>query len=164
MYWVIGMMGTGKSTVAALAAKRLSVPFYDTDQMVVAAAGRPISDIWSERGEQGFRALERAAVADVPMSRGVAAAGGGAPLDRSNAERMAAGESVVWLRCELPELVSRLAGDGERPLLGRNPASVLGSLLEERSAVYSAVSTTQIDTTHLTPDEVGETLVSLWNA
>lgn len=162
--WLVGMMGSGKSTVGERAASRLLVPFYDTDRVVVEMAERPIAEIWEEHGEEAFRDLERRAVASVPGSGFIAAAGGGAVLDPSNQDLMSRGRPVVWLRASPDALAARLAGDGSRPLLSGEgtPEARLASLLETRKEVYTGIATDFIDTDGVDVDEIVTAVVELW--
>lgn len=162
--WLIGMMGSGKTTVGRQAAARVGVPFYDTDQMVVEIAHMPISAIWESVGEQGFRELERRAVDHVPDSGFIAAAGGGAVIDERNRAHMAKNGAVVWLRCEPEVLAGRVGGDGSRPLLSSNssPEDLLAELLEERSALYSDTATDVIDTGDLDIEQVVSAVIDIW--
>jgi shikimate kinase len=95
--WLVGMVGSGKSTVGTAAAQILGVPFFDTDSMVEASAGRGIPEPWGSDGEREFRDLERVAVSSVPKGRCIAAAGGGAVIDPLNRQRMS-GDRVIWLQ------------------------------------------------------------------
>jgi shikimate kinase len=108
--WLIGMMGSGKSTIGAIAAERLGLQFFDTDRMIVARSGVSIPEIWEEMGEQMFRDMEREAVAAVPLERSLAAAGGGAVLDPANRAVIASSPPVVWLRA----LPAEIAGAPRR--------------------------------------------------
>lgn len=162
--WLIGMMGSGKTTVGRLAASRLGVAFYDTDEMVVESAKMPISDIWDQAGEEQFRELERAAVARIPVSGFIAAAGGGAVLDPSNRVHISAGGPVVWLRCDPVTLARRLQDDGTRPLLtDEGPTDeLLGTILERRDEIYASVATDTIDTDGRDVDEVVAAVIDIW--
>ncbi|MGH3651046.1 MAG: shikimate kinase [Acidimicrobiia bacterium] len=146
--WLIGMMGSGKTTVGVEVAARVGWAFYDTDRMVTEMTGRSIPSIWADVGEAGFRELERRAVAAVPASECVAAAGGGSVLDPDNREKMAHGGPVVWLRCSPSKLAARLQPGDERPLLDRDrpTADVLAEMMGQRSEVYASVATHIVDT------------------
>ncbi|MFD5348025.1 shikimate kinase, partial [Streptomyces anulatus] len=87
---LVGPMGVGKSTVGELLAARLGTTYRDTDADVVAAAGKPIAEIFYDEGEEHFRALERRAVeAAVAGHTGVLSLGGGAVLDAATRELLA---------------------------------------------------------------------------
>lgn len=151
---LVGPMGAGKSTVAALLATAYGVTARDTDADVEAAEGRSISDIFVDSGEARFRELERAAVAEALAGHdGVLALGGGAVLDASTRELLA-GHPVVFLRVGLGDAVKRVGLGAGRPLLLGNVRATIKALLDERNPVYEAVATHVVDTADRTPEEV----------
>lgn len=160
--WLIGMMGSGKSSAGPRAAEELGVAFYDTDDMVVDLAGRSITEIWEDSGEAEFRALERVAVASVPEGC-LAAAGGGAVLDEVNREVMAASTPVIWLRGAPSHLAARLGAGSDRPLLEPSHATEdrLAAILRDRISVYEATATHIVDTDDLTVEEVAREVVAI---
>ena len=114
---LVGPMGAGKSTVAALLADAWGVTARDTDADIEALEGRSISDIFVESGEAHFRDLERKAVAEALATHdGVLALGGGAVLDPATRELLA-GHTVVFLRVGLSDAVKRVGLGSARPLL-----------------------------------------------
>ncbi|MFC5011634.1 shikimate kinase [Nocardioides plantarum] len=151
---LVGPMGAGKSTVAALLAERLGVRARDTDADVEAAEQRTISDIFVDSGEAHFRALERAAVAEALAGHdGVLSLGGGAVLDEST-QALLAGHRVVFLRVGLAEAVKRVGLGAGRPLLFGNVRAQIKTTLETRAPIYESVATLVIDTDETSPDEV----------
>jgi shikimate kinase len=153
---LVGPMGAGKTTVAALLAEAWGVPARDTDRDVEAAEGRPISDIFVDDGEQHFRSLERAAVrAALESHDGVLALGGGAVLDPATREALA-GHTVVFLRVGLADAVKRVGLGGARPLLLGNVRGTLKKLLDERTPVYESVASVVVDTDGREPGEVAD--------
>jgi shikimate kinase len=147
---LVGLMGAGKTSVGRTCAKRLSRPLLDTDELVVAATGRAIPDIFAEEGEGAFRALERQAVADACASPepAVIACGGGAVLDPVNRAALRQRCCVVWLRAPVATLAGRVGGGGGRPLLaGPVPPEVtLGRLADLRAPSYEAAAHVVLDT------------------
>ena len=137
---LVGLSGSGKSTVGRRLAERLARPFVDTDDLIVQRAGMPIPQLFAERGEPAFRAIERDAVLDaldgVPA---VIATGGGAPVDPENRRHLWEGNLVVWLDAPVEILVDRVgaAGDG-RPLLAGGAAERLAALRAERAPIYAS--------------------------
>jgi shikimate kinase len=151
---LVGPMGAGKSTVAALLGEAWGLPVRDTDADIEAGQGRTISDIFVESGEDHFRALEAVAVADALATHdGVLALGGGAVLDPRTRELLA-GHRVVFLRVGLSEAVKRVGLGVGRPLLLGNVRSRIKALLDERTPVYESVATLVVDTDERTPAEV----------
>lgn len=151
---LVGPMGAGKSTVAALLGAAWGVPVRDTDQDVERAEDRPIADIFVESGEGHFRALEARAVAEALTSHdGVLALGGGALLDQGTRDLLR-GHTVVFLRVGLSDAVSRVGLGVGRPLLLGNVRGRIKQLLDERTPVYESVATAVVDTDGRTPEEV----------
>lgn len=158
------MMGSGKSTIGAIAADRLGLEFFDTDRMIVERSGVSIPEIWEELGEQMFRDMEREVVAAVPLERSLAAAGGGAVLDPANRAVITSSPPVVWLRARPETLARRVRTAGDRPLLD-SPMRLqerLGEILERRARVYDEVATHHIDTDDLTIEDTADRMVTLW--
>ena len=172
---LIGAPGAGKTTVGAALAARLGVGFADTDAIVEAAAGKPVSDIFITDGEQEFRRLERAAVAaalaaadEAPRDDLVEAAadlrviglGGGAVMDEQTQARLA-GPRVVYLETGFAELAKRVGLDRARPLLiGTNPRAQLRALLEQRLPVYEGLAWLTVRTDGRDPDEIAAEIVA----
>ena len=153
---LVGPMGAGKSTVGRLLAERWDVPFADTDDVVESAEGRSVSDIFVDSGEEHFRALERAAVAQALAGHpGVLALGGGAVMSQETRATLA-GHAVVFLRVGLSDAAARVGLGTSRPLLLGNVRGTMKALLDERTPVYESVSTGSVDTDGLTPDEVAD--------
>jgi len=156
---LVGLMGAGKSTVGALLADALGRPFVDTDDVIEATAGRTVAELFADGGEEAFRDLERAAVADVCASPDplVIACGGGAVLDADNRRVLARSGVVVWLRAAPARLAARVGADDARPLLATgSTVDTLERLAQVRAAAYEAVADAAVDTDELAPDEVAE--------
>lgn len=156
---LVGLMGAGKTTVGERLAARLDRPFVDTDELLVATAGRTVPELFADVGESGFRALERTAVADACSSPQplVIACGGGAVLDPENRRTMSGAGVVVWLRATPQHLAERVGDDDGRPLLaGPGALDTLERLAQVRAPSYEAASDVVVDTDGLAPDAVAE--------
>ncbi|MFG2719945.1 shikimate kinase [Streptomyces sp. NPDC048416] len=152
-------MGSGKSTVGALLAERLGVPYRDTDADIVAAEGRPIADIFIEDGEPYFRALERDAVrAAIAGHTGVLALGGGAILD-AGTRTLLAPHPVVYLSMDVEEAVRRVGLNAARPLLAVNPRRQWRELMDARRHLYTEVARAVVATDGRTPEEVAQAVL-----
>lgn len=152
-------MGVGKSTVGRLLAERLGVGYRDTDDDIVAAQGRAVSDIFVEDGEPAFRALEKEAVRQALASHdGVLALGGGAVLD-PDTRALLAGERVVYLSMDVEEAVRRTGLGAARPLLAVNPRKQWRELMEARRHLYEETATAVVPTDGRTPDEVADAVL-----
>jgi shikimate kinase len=151
---LVGVMGAGKSTVGSRLAEALGVPLRDTDDDIVAGAGKPISDIFVDDGEDHFRGLERAAVAHALNTfDGVLAVGGGAILAEET-RRALKEHRVVYLEVGLADAVSRVGLGAGRPLLAINPRATLRHLLDLRRPLYEEVATFVVPTDGRTPDDI----------
>jgi shikimate kinase len=159
-----GFMGTGKSTVGRLLARRLGWPFVDTDALIESRHGS-IPSIFAEHGEARFRELEREISEALAARHGtVVATGGRLLLDDDNEAVLGASGIIVCLSASVDELVARLAGEAEgRPLLrGDDPAARIRDLLAERAAGYGRFP--QVVTDHRTPEEVADAVLALVEA
>lgn len=152
---LIGPPGAGKTTVGTMLAARLRVGFTDTDAIIEAAAGKPVSDIFVQDGEAEFRRLERAAVAvALAGGDGVVGLGGGAVMDPQT-QAMLGGQRVVYLETGFGELAKRVGLDRPRPLLiGTNPRAQLKTLLEVRLPVYDKLAWITVGTDGREPGEI----------
>lgn len=125
-----GMMGSGKSTVAAILGRLLGRRVVSLDREIARAAGKPIPALFAEDGEPAFRALERAAVASLPAGV-VADLGGGAFCDPASAARLLAVARVVFLDVSAREAARRIGAGEGRPL-----AASWEALLARRLPLY----------------------------
>jgi shikimate kinase len=158
---LVGPMGVGKTTVGELLARRLGTVCRDTDQDIVVSAGRPISEIFLDEGEEHFRALERAAVRTALAEHtGVLALGGGAVLS-AETRALLAGAPVVFLDMDVAEAVKRVGLDAPRPLLMLNPRKQWRELMDERRPLYTEVARAVVSTENRTPDEVAEEILDV---
>jgi shikimate kinase len=151
---IVGPPGAGKTTVGRLLAQQLDLPFRDTDADIEATAGKPISEIFVDDGEEHFRALERAAVARALEEHdGVLSLGGGAVLSEQTRELLK-DRHVVFLNVGLGDAAKRVGLSRDRPVLALNPRASLHKLMEERLPLYLEVATVEILTDGKTPEQV----------
>lgn len=156
---LVGPPGSGKSTIAALLAKRLGVRHRDTDTDIEAGAGKPISDIFVDQGEPHFRKLEREAIAAALEGDGeVLSLGGGAILDAATRADLA-GHTVVFLDVSLGEAAKRVGLSVARPLLLGNVRTQLRNLMEARRPLYGEVAKQTVLTDGKTPDEIADEIL-----
>ena len=160
---LVGLMGSGKTSVGKRLARRLGLPFTDADAEIVRAAGCSIADIFELYGEAEFRSGERRVIERL-LSQGaqVLATGGGAFMDPETRARIGKTGVSVWLRADLNVLVRRIGRRTGRPLLaGGDPKDILGKLMAQRNDVYALADVT-VDTgeesTEATVDRVLEGL------
>ncbi len=151
---LIGLRGSGKTTLGRALAERLDYAFYDSDAEIERIAGRSIRQIFAEQGEGAFRRMEESVIADLLQHRrAVLALGGGAILSPATRERLAAMARVFFLDARLDTLVRRIESDeatpGQRPPLTGHTRLLdeLNELYAERSVLYRSVGDDRIDTT-----------------
>jgi len=146
---LVGLPGTGKSSVGTRLAGRLSVPFADSDRLVSQLAGRSVAQIFAADGEAEFRRLEAVVVLEALAGfDGVLALGGGAvTTERVRTGLARSGVPVVLLTAAVPELLSRLGrSPNPRPLLAGDPAGRLATLATERDELYRGLCTITVET------------------
>ena len=140
---LIGLSGTGKSSVGRLLARKLRWRFIDTDSEIERQEERRISQIFQDMGEEYFRDLERRVVRDICAQRHyVISTGGGAILDPDNRAAMRAGNLVIWLRATPETILERLKWSVHtRPLLkAPDPLARIRAMADERQQDYSQAS------------------------
>ena len=162
--WLVGMMGSGKSSVGRALATMSGVPFVDTDQLVEVALGMSVADVWDQHGEEAFRDAEQSVIEEIGVTQAVVAAGGGAVIRPVNVETMRRSGVVVWLTAEPGELARRVGSEAGRPLLRAvRRETTLAELLAERSTSYQAAAHHTVATDGRTIDEVAEEVEHLWS-
>ncbi len=135
---LVGLMGAGKSTVGRRLANALGVKFCDADDEIVIAAGRPIPDIFAERGEEEFRAGERRVIARLLDGEPhILATGGGAFMNPLTRILMREKAATIWLRADLETLLHRVARRNDRPLLqNTDQRKTMEKLISIRYPIY----------------------------
>jgi shikimate kinase len=162
---LVGMPGSGKSSVGRRLAQRIGLNFVDADAKIEEAAnGMSIADIFAKHGEPEFRSLEARVISRLlDQGQTVVATGGGAFMNADTRERVRESGISVWLKAELDVLLRRVKRKNDRPLLrGDNPELVLKRLLAEREPTYAKANITVIsrDVPH---DEVVDTIIEALN-
>lgn len=153
---LVGLMGSGKSTVGRLAAQSLGFEFLDTDHLIALRTGRSIPAIFASEGEEGFRQHETEALRSLTGRQHlVIATGGGIVTQPANIPLLRQLGLVVWLDAGHRALYRRIRHSQDRPLLrNENPAETLRCLAEARQPLYEAASDLKISTDDLEPGEV----------
>jgi shikimate kinase len=145
---LVGLPGSGKSTVGRSLARRLNVPFSDSDQAIEQRIGCSIREFFEREGEGRFRDLEQEVLAELAASGGrVLATGGGAVLREANRATLRTAGHVLYLRSTPEELWRRLRHDSQRPLLQvSDPQARMRQLYAERDPLYRETAHFVIET------------------
>jgi shikimate kinase len=155
-------MGSGKTTVARIAADRLGRQVIDSDAVIEKLTGRTVREIFADDGEAAFRSFETAALLEAlasPEPAVIAAAGGVVLREENRRALKEANARVVWL-CAKPELlVERVTSSGHRPLLDDDPAGTLQRMYDTRQELYREVADAIVLVDHRSPGEVAEAVL-----
>jgi len=147
--FLVGMPGSGKSTIGKALAKALNRPFIDLDLAIEERCGVAIPVIFEIEGEQGFRKRETQVLQEVTANQAasVVATGGGAVLAEQNRELIGQRGIAVYLKAPIDELLRRTSRDRNRPLLVTDdPKARLHALFEQRSPIYDALADIVLET------------------
>ena len=152
---LVGMPGSGKSTIGRRLAKVMGVPLLDTDVQIVETTGRTVADIFQSDGEQEFRRIEEDVVrAALSEHDGIVSLGGGA-ITSAGVREALAGHTVVYLEIGAAEGIRRTTGGAVRPLLaGGDPAERYRKLMSERVPLYRRAATMRVNTNRRNPAAV----------
>ena len=153
---MIGMMGSGKTSVGTALARQLSVPFIDSDHEIERAASRSIAEIFTRDGETFFRARESQVLARLLDGQAaILSTGGGAWLNEENRKLVSQKAVSVWLSAELDLLWTRVRHKNTRPLLQtRDPKATLAELLRARAPLYALADLTVAAEPQLSIDQM----------
>jgi len=151
---LVGLMGSGKSTVGRRLANKLGLDFCDSDDEIERAAGCSVADIFELYGEQAFRDVEKKVIERLLSNDPfVLATGGGAYISPDVRQMVTDSAISIWLRADLDVLLERTGRNTNRPLLrNTNPRVILGKLINERHPIYETadivVDTSEVDLNH----------------
>ena len=160
---LVGMMGTGKTSVGRAIAEHLNIPFLDLDEEIERRAGKHVSEIFAEQGEGVFRLLESEALSDLvgrAASAFVLSTGGGVVTVARNRELLSEPTlDVVLLEAPIDELLERLPTDDGRPLLRGDRREALESLWLSREDHYRRTARVIVQTEGLSVEEVARSVL-----
>lgn len=145
---LVGLPGSGKSTVGRHLARRLDLPFFDADAVIEQRLGSSIREFFDREGEEAFRDVEAEVIAELTAApAGVLSTGGGAVLRQANRQRLHDSGQVVYLHSSPEEVFRRLRHDVNRPLLQvADPLARLRALSAERDPLYRETAHFVIET------------------
>lgn len=162
---LIGLRGSGKTTVGRELARLLSCDHADTDERIAVQTGRSIADIFHEHGEEHFRCLEKQLVTELmKKTPRILSVGGGTVLDPDNVAVLRRAAQLVWLTAPPSVLWDRIRSDprsaADRPPLTRcGGRAGLAQLLIQREPIYRAAADLIVDTLNKTPHDVAREII-----
>ncbi|WIV18177.1 shikimate kinase [Paenibacillus polygoni] len=159
---LIGMMGTGKTTVSSILAQELGYTLIDIDNEIEVLEGCPIPILFQEKGESYFRQVESDTLCRVLKGTSqIVSTGGGSVLQAKNRELMKEAGWVIALTASAESIISRVSSNGDRPLLAGNIEERVKNIMKERKDAYSFADVT-VDTSELSPEEVVRHILTLY--
>jgi shikimate kinase len=159
---LLGMMGSGKSSVGRALSRHTGWAFVDNDALVERATGRTARELLAQEGEGAMRAAERAAL-DTALSLPppiIVASAAGTITEADARDAMRDRGLVVWLRAPAAVLAARAAGATHRPWLDEEPEAWFRHALREREPLFTEIADIHVDTAAASPDDAAEVIVS----
>lgn len=160
--YLIGFMGTGKSTVSGCLAKRLGYEEIDTDEWIVMSQGRSIPEIFDTEGEVYFRELETDLLRKMRQDKKVISCGGGMALRKENVSLMKQNGIIILLTAEPKTVLDRVKQDKNRPLLNGNMnTDYIRELMEKRNPYYKNAADIVVATDNRQPEEIADEIIQI---
>lgn len=156
---LIGMPGSGKSTIGTILAKLISYDFIDTDLLIQTSQCRSLQDIVDTEGHMALRKIEEKILLDLDCRKHVIATGGSAPYSQAAMNHLKSNGIVVFLDIDLPALQTRIHNFETRGLAKR-PDQTLADLFEERFGLYTKYADIKIDCNSLAKKEICAKIIS----
>ncbi len=166
MIWLVGMMGSGKSSVGAAVAAAGGLDHIDTDALIENRSDSTIARLFDSIGEPTFRLFESAVVKEIADTGGeaVVSTGGGVILDAQSVRRMRDSGCVVWLSAATAELAGRVGSGEGRPLIGDDTENSLDELLVKRAPLYREAAHHTVETAGRGIDDIAREVLELCHA
>ena len=163
--YLVGLMGSGKTTLGKILSKKLDKQFYDSDQVIEEKLGVDVPMIFEYEGEVGFREREKDILNElVGIQNIVLATGGGIILSKANRDLLAKNGIVIYLKSNQEDLILRMKNDKTRPLLkDGNIEEIIKTLCKEREPLYEEIADFEIMTKNKRIHEVLNEIISVIN-
>ena len=160
--FLIGFMGSGKSTIASYLAENFGMEIIDMDQLIVDREGMAIPDIFAQKGELYFRDVETSLLIEIQGEQNkVVSCGGGVVLREKNIQAMKKSGQVVLLNAKPETILERVKDDDNRPLLrGNKNVQFIRDMMEKRQPKYEAAADLVIHTDGKSADEICKEIIS----
>ena len=161
--YLVGLMGSGKTTLGKILSKKLDKIFYDSDQVIEEKLGVDVPMIFGYEGEAGFREREKDILNKlVGIQNIVLATGGGIILSKSNRDLLAKNGIVIYLKSNQKDLILRMKNDKTRPLLKNgNIEEIIKKLYKEREPLYEEIADFEIMTKNKRIHEIVNEIISV---
>jgi len=158
----LGMMGSGKSSIGFLVAKKLNLKFIDIDNIIEKEVGMKIADIFKDKGENYFRILEEKNTLKVlNFNNNVISLGGGAFMNNKIRKKVLSNNFSFWLNWNTETLLGRIKKNKKRPIAFNSSDTELISLIKDRSKIYSKAQI-KINCNNLTKSEIIEKILKIY--
>jgi len=163
--YLVGLMGSGKTTLGKILSKKLDKIFYDSDQVIEEKLGVDVPMIFEYEGEAGFREREKDILKElVNIQNIVLATGGGIILSKSNRDLLAKNGIVIYLKSNQKDLILRVKNDKTRPLLKNgNIEEIIKKLYKEREPLYEEIADFEIMTKNKRIHEIVNEIINVLN-
>ena len=161
--YLVGLMGSGKTTLGKILSKKIDKQFYDSDQVIEETLGVDVPIIFEYEGEAGFREREKDILKElVGIQNIVLATGGGIILSKSNRDLLAKNGIVIYLKSNQKDLILRMKNDKTRPLLKNgNIEEIIKKLCKEREPLYEEIADFEIMTKNKRIHEIVNEIISV---
>ena len=159
--FLVGLMGSGKTTIGKIIAKKLNYKFIDSDALIEEKTGVKVPLIFEYEGEAGFRKRETKILSEIiKMNSIVLATGGGIILSKTNRQMLSKSSIVIYLNATIKELVKRLANDKGRPLIQNvDKETKLRELIDRRGTLYESIADHIIQTKDKRASEIASEII-----
>jgi len=163
--YLIGLMGSGKTTLGKILSKKLDKDFYDSDQVIEEKLGVNVPMIFEYEGEAGFREREKDSLKQLVGKKNIVlATGGGIILSKSNRDLLSENGIVIYLKSNQKDLIKRMKNDKTRPLLKNgNIEEIIKKLCKEREPLYEEIADFEIVTKNKRIHEVINEIITIIN-
>jgi len=163
--YLIGLMGSGKTTLGKILSKKLDKNFYDSDHVIEEKLGVDVPMIFEYEGEAGFREREKDSLKELVSKKNIVlATGGGIILSKSNRDLLSENGIVIYLKSNQKDLIKRMKNDKTRPLLKNgNIEEIIKKLCKEREPLYEEVADFEIMTKNKRIHEVVNEIITIIN-
>ncbi|MFT9600218.1 shikimate kinase [Mesobacillus sp.] len=157
--YLIGFMGSGKTTVSQELAENLEIAVYDTDREIVKLAGKTINEIFAIDGEEKFRVLESEVLHSMPLADAVVSTGGGIIGSEKNRLLLKEKMNVVFLNADFSTIMERLKDDDTRPLLSQDNMEAAEKLYNLRLPLYREAANIEVDASGKTVSTIADEII-----